>query len=66
MNGDENDYEIRAAELIDMVLDAIEDEHPELVQAMLAKYPDIDNPAILSGDRYYKLEEAMASELANM
>lgn len=61
-----NNYEGEAHSIIDMVLDAIEDDHPDLIELMIEKYDDIESPDILSGDRYWKLVEDIASELRNI
>ena len=53
-----------AAAIIDMVLDAIEKEHPHIVSILQYSYMDyIENSSILSGTAYYRLEDEITKYL---
>lgn len=54
-----------AAQIIDVVEDAIYQEHPDLADQMVEKYEnEIEEPGIISGEAYYKLEEKISSMLS--
>lgn len=61
-----NKYEEIAADIIDMVSDVVEIQHPEIkLKNNLTKEIGIENPAVIVGDGYYNLELEIASKIKN-
>lgn len=56
-----NKYEELANEIIDLVSDIVEEQHPELnLNTKTAKECGINSPAVICGSDYYDLEQEIA------